>query len=318
MHSGATDYLDINNHLEGELHNLFDRLRSANGDGARTGRLFTIIGPVGGTGASVLAVNLAAALAQQEQTCGLLDFQLRGGDLATLLKCIPRHTVISLAEKASHLDRAMFDQSLIKHECGVHLLAGPEPFSELRPISPQVTKKIVQLARASYPNVVVDLEDVEHAEQVRTLAASDRIIVPLRLDFVSLYRTKKCIEFMLRSSVSKDCITLVATRVGQPKELQISRVVEVLGLPVEHQIPNDPETVNTSVNLGLPLVVASPGSEVAASIVRLAASLLGIRQAAKETAPRSAGALFSMKSVESLLRLLPRTRIAAPCCNENP
>ncbi len=315
VHSGATDYLDINNHLEGELHNLFDRLRSTHSDGAKAGRLFAIIGAVGGTGASLLAVNLAAALAQKEQLCGLLDFQLRGGDLATLLKCNARHTVVSLAEKANHLDRAMFDQSLIKHECGIHLLAGPEPFSELRPISPQVTKKIVQLARMSYPNVVVDLEDAEHAEQVRTLAASDRIIIPLRLDFVSLYRTKKCIEFLLRANVVKEHITLVATRTGQPKELQMSRVVEVLGFPVDHQIPNDPAVVNTSVNLGVPLVVSSPDSGVGASIIRLADSLIGMKHAVKEPA-RSVAGLFSVKSMESLLGMLPFNRTAVPCCNE--
>ena len=43
--------------------------------------------------ASILAVNLAAVLAQGGSRCGLLDFQLRGGDLAMLLKLTPRHTL---------------------------------------------------------------------------------------------------------------------------------------------------------------------------------------------------------------------------------
>ena len=212
VRNGATDYLDFNNNFVGELHNLFDRLSYAQGDGARAGRMFTIMSPVGGTGASVLAVNLAAALAQKEQVCGLLDFQPRGGDLATLLKCNAKHTVVSLADKGNHLDRAMFDQSVIKHECGVHLLAGPEPFSEFRPISPQITKKIVQFARArlSGRRGGGRLEDAEPLpSKCERIVASDRIIIiPIRLDFVSLHRTKKCIEFYFGPNVCQSRISL--------------------------------------------------------------------------------------------------------------
>ena len=192
---------------------------------------------MGGAGASLLSVNLAAALAQIEKTCGLIDLQLRGGDLATLLKSNPRHTLLSLASKAQQLDRAIFDQSLIKHESGIHLVASPEPFTDYRQISPQVIQKVVQFARNSYPNVVVDLEDAEHSEQVRTMATSDRIILPLRLDFVSLCRAKKCIDHLLQSKIDREHIILVANRTGRAKELPLNRVVEVLGLPVEHRIP---------------------------------------------------------------------------------
>jgi pilus assembly protein CpaE len=304
VRSGAVDYLDVNYNFDTELGNLLDRIKTADRDQAGVGRLFTVLGHVGGVGASLLATNLAAALAQKQEVCGLLDFQLRGGDLAMLLKSTPRHTLLSLADKAHQLDRAMFDRSLIKHESGIHLLAGPEPFSDYRQVSPQVIQKIVQFARASYPSVVVDLEDAEHPEQVRALAASDQIILPLRLDFVSLCRAKKCVDHLLRANVLREHITLVANRTGQPKELPVQRVSELLGLPIEHQIPDDPATVNSSFNLGEPLVIASPKSKVAQSIVRLAESLIGIEPDAVEPAP-SLRRFFNFKSAACLLQLLP-------------
>jgi pilus assembly protein CpaE len=258
IHSGAIDFLDIQGDLAPEIRNLIGRLELAAGDSASDGRLFAIVGPAGGTGTSVLAMNLAAVLAQRESACGLLDFHTRGGDLATLLKCRPRHTLLSLAGNAPQLDRAMFDQSLVRHECGIHLLASPEQFSDYRQINPQKIKQVVQFARASFPNVVVDLEDMEHAEQVQTLAASDRIIVALRLDFVALTRTKRCIDHLLRANVPRDHIMLVACRVGQSNELPADRFAEALGLPVAHRIPHDPTAVNSAVNLGVPLVLAAP------------------------------------------------------------
>lgn len=302
IHSGAVDFLDVKGNFESDLQSFVGRVKTAAGDEAKVGRLFTVVGPAGGAGASVLATNLAAGLTTREPFCGLLDFQIRGGDLATLLKCHPRHTLLSLAGKAQQLDRAMFDQSLVKHDCGIHLLASPELFSDYRQIQPPVIQQVLQFARASFPNVVVELEDVEHAEQVRTLAASDRIIIPLRLDFVALNRTKQYIDYLLRASVSRQRITLVACRVGQPNDLPIDQFAEALGLPIDHQIPYEPATVNAAVNLGVPLVIAFPKAKASVSIARLAECLLSGNCAGVEPS-RIRRPLLSLRAAATLLGL---------------
>jgi pilus assembly protein CpaE len=146
---GAVDCLSMNGNIESELRHLIDRLQMAPGDRVRHGRLFTVIGAVGGVGATMLATNLAATVARHQQKCALLDLHWRGGDLATFLNSTPRHTLLSLAGKMDQLDRTMFDHSLVKHESGVHLLASPEPYSDYRQIRPELIQKIVQLARGS-------------------------------------------------------------------------------------------------------------------------------------------------------------------------
>jgi pilus assembly protein CpaE len=299
IHSGASDFLDIKGDLRAEIRLLIERLRAATQDHPAVGRLFTIVAPAGGSGASLLAVNLAAVLAKRQSACGLLDLHLRGGDLATLLKCKPRHTLLSLAAKASQLDRTMFDQSIIKHESGIHLLASPEPFSNYRQINPQLIQQTVQFARVRFPSVVVELEDMEHSEQVRTLAASDRIIIPLRLDFVALCRTKLWIDYLWQSKVSRERITLVACRVGQPNELPVERMSDVLGLPIKHCIRHDPAAVNAAVNLGMPVVLTAPNAKASQAITRLADSLIQDENAVvdSEAAKRSK---FSLKSVSDL------------------
>jgi pilus assembly protein CpaE len=299
IHSGAVDFLDIKADFGRELRELVRRLIAADGEHRVEGKLFTVVGACGGSGSSTLAINLAATLAKRQGSCGLLDLHLRGGDLATLLKLKPRHTLLSLAGK-SQFDRTMFDQALVEHECGIRLLASPEPFSNYRQISPQLIQQAVQFARASFPSVVVELEDMEHAEQARTLAASDRIIIPLRLDFAALCRTKCCIDHLLRASVAKDRITLVACRDGQANELPATRFAETLGLPVNHRVRNDSAVANAAVNLGMPLVLASPSSKVSLAIVGLAESLIGekIRSSPK---PRMQAA-FNLKSAASFFR----------------
>jgi pilus assembly protein CpaE len=183
--------------------------------------------------------------------------------------------LLSLAGKLDQLDRIMFEHSLVRHDSGIHLLASPEPFTDYRQIRPELIQKIVQLARAAYSTVVADLEDCEHLDQVRTLAASDKIIVPFRLDFISLVRTKKFLNHLTSSNVSKAHITLVANRTGQPKELTLTQVEEALGIPVRYQISDDAVAFNEAINLGVPLVIACPKSKAAVGILRLAEGLLG-------------------------------------------
>jgi len=274
VRSGAIDCLDINREFEHELRHLSERVKTEAAE-KRAGRLISVIGSVGGVGASMLATNLAVSLAQNDHGCCLLDLQFRGGDLATMLKCSPKHNLLSLANKGDHLDRAMFEQSLIHHDCGIQLLAGPEPFSDFRRISVELTRKVVQFARATCGNVVVDIEDCVHPEQIRPLVDADWLIVLMRCDYISLYHTKKCLEHFTAAKVPANKIVLVANRQGQVKEVPVKNIEETLGVSVNYCIPNDPDAVTASINLGVPVILSAPRSKVATSILRLSNGILG-------------------------------------------
>jgi pilus assembly protein CpaE len=289
VRNGAIDCLNLNSNFEAELRHLFDRLETTKRQPSVSGKLFTVISAVGGSGASVLAANLAAAIAAREHTCGLLDLHWHGGDLSVLLNANPRHTLLSLAGKAENLDGSMLEQSFVRHDCGVHLLASPEPYADFREIRPELVQKIVQLARGLYSTVVVDLEDCEHLDQVRTLAASDRIVIVVRPDFVSLVRTKKLLQHLLAAQVSQEHISLVVNRTGMAKEISIAQIEEVLSMRVQHRLPDDPAAVNEAINLGVPLVCGCPRAKVAVEIGKLADSVLGIER------PTPAGTWLSSK-----------------------
>jgi pilus assembly protein CpaE len=275
VHAGAVDCLDIARDFERELAELLARVRMISCNGSREGKLYTVIGATGGCGASVLAANLALLIARQQQQCALLDLHVRGGDLAPLLKAAPRYTLLSLAANSEQLDRAMFEQSLFAHESGIRLLASPEPLGDYRAIRPELIQRTVHLARGTFPSVVADLEDCEHPGQVQTLASSDGILLTMRPDILSLYRTKKCIEFLHRSNVPRERLYLVINRVGQPKEITLSQIKSTLGISIAARLPDDPATVNSSVNLGIPLVQSCPDTPISKCIADLANRLIG-------------------------------------------
>jgi Flp pilus assembly CpaE family ATPase len=164
----------------------------------------------------------------------------------------------------------MFQQALTPHESGIRLLAGPELFTGLRNIDPNACQRILTLAQASHPVVVVNSEDAVHAEQVKALACSEKIVLTLRLDLVSLHRAKQHLEFMTRNRVATADIHIVAMGTGHSGELPLKTVKNVLNVSTIHNVPDDSCATTMSINVGNPLVLESPKSKTSRAIAGLA------------------------------------------------
>jgi pilus assembly protein CpaE len=267
IHAGASDYLDTSGNLSDELRRIIQLVTQGRTAARAPGRVITVTSASGGAGASVLASNLAAALASNGGNCGLLDFDLRGGDLAALLNLKPQHSVVDLCRNAAKLDAAMFEQSLTQHASGVHLLAAPPLIDDMHEVTVESINRIIELAVRRFSYSVVDLEDHFHKEQVRLLHLSDRIFLLLRLDFICLQNVLRCLDHMRRMGIDTTRVELVANRCGQAKELSFQQAEEALGCKVGLRIPDDAKTINTTVNTGVPAVLEWPSSRVAKAIV---------------------------------------------------
>jgi pilus assembly protein CpaE len=224
----------------------------------------------GGSGASTLAVNVAAALAREHQRCALLDLKPGRGDLAALLDLRPAFTLADLCVNAARLDRAMFEKLLTPHPSGVHLLASPQAFDGLRLITAQGVGQALDLARKLFPHVVVDVEDCFHEEQVLTLRQAAVVLLVARLDFTSLRNARRILAHAHELGVPPDRLRLVANRHGQPGELAVDEAEEALGMKIAHFVPDDPKAVNHANNAGVPVVLKAPAARVSQRIAQAA------------------------------------------------
>lgn len=273
IRAGADDYLNADGNLDDEIADLVSRISSERIRPAAEGRMISIVPCHVPTDASVLSVNVSTVIAQHVGECALLDFQMRGGDLAMLLKLDPRHTLFDLITQPEGVDEAMFQQALTPHESGVQLLAGPPLFSNFAQMQSHVCQHILGLARSTFPFVVVNSEDILHAEQIRALAGSDEIVLTMRLDVVSLHRAKQHLEYLKRNQVPVDHVHIVAIGTGHTGELPVTPVKKILGVSDIHCVPDDPVASIASVNVGNPLVLESPKSKCAQAITNIAATL---------------------------------------------
>lgn len=274
LHEGADHYLD-EAELEPQLEAVLQRLQIKE-EGIRqpAGRVMALLGSSGGTGASTLAVNLAGVLAREVGRCALIDLKPGIGDLAALLDVKPTHNLADLCLNAARMDRAMFESALVLHPSGVHLLAPPQMYEDIRLVTAQGVNKTISLARDSFRFTVVDLEDCYHEEQVAVLRQSEFVLVVFRLDFTSLRGTKRILDYLDQAGIGGERVRLVINRYGQAKELPLSQAEDALGRKITSLVPDDPKSINAANNAGEPVVFRTPSSKVAQSIVHLANGLI--------------------------------------------
>jgi pilus assembly protein CpaE len=287
IRAGAFDYLDITRDISEQFAQLQARVHAAEfGCKTKSPVFLPVISPAGGCGSTFLSANLACALASLGCNVCALDLKPSGGDLAAMLKLKPRHTLHSLASQGEQIDVSMLEQCLVRHDSGVNLLASPEPFTEIACQSGPFLRRIVQTAGQMFSHVLYEIEDCQTQEAFSLLNLGERILIPLRLDYITVSRTRRCLDFLAQSDVSRDRILLLANRVGRPKDLPISKVEEVLGFSIEHQIPEDSGLANMSLNIGTPLALSHPQSSVSRQLFGLAKAIARRGDAAHDRVPR--------------------------------
>jgi pilus assembly protein CpaE len=161
IRAGADDFIDADGPLNAELADLVARLESQSVCADADSHLITIIPCLSSGDGNFVAVNVAAVLARRSGGCVLLDFHMRGGDLAMLLQLAPKHTFLELVRQRRNIDQSMLEQALTQHDSGIRLLAGPDMFSEMQDIQLHVSQQILDIAKSLSPYVVVGIEDIQ-------------------------------------------------------------------------------------------------------------------------------------------------------------
>ncbi|QEG39619.1 AAA family ATPase [Roseimaritima ulvae] len=271
--AGASDALIWRSDLRDQLAKLMHRLRADQTGTSRSGKMITVV-PSGDLGdANLLSVNLAATIARCTGDCGLIDLHLRGGDLATMLKLAPTHTLYALLTQKQGVDESMIEQTLAAHATGIRLLASPKMFSRLNNVHASLCRPILRYLKASRPCTVVNTDDAIHAGQLRALALSDAVLVTTRLDIVSLARAKETLRFLQANHSSHIDLHVVAMRSGHISELPVKAVCKLLEITELVCIPDDPVAITASLNIGNPLVHEYPQSAFATAIQHWAEKL---------------------------------------------
>jgi pilus assembly protein CpaE len=236
----------------------------------RTGRVMTVFSPKGGTGKTVVATNLAAALTKAEgKRTLLLDLDLQFGDAAIVLGLEPETTIYDLVVAPGELDSEKLAGYVTKHQSGLDLLAAPLRPEDAELVTEGKVTNLLEVARGSYEVIVVDTSPFFHGPMLATLDRTDELFVLCGLDVPTLKNVRLAMQTLELLSFPASRVRYVMNRANANVGLKTREVEAALKVKISHELPSD-QTVPLTVNRGIPAVLAEPRSDFAKAIFALA------------------------------------------------
>jgi pilus assembly protein CpaE len=237
-------------------------------------QVITVTGPRGGCGKTVIAANLAVALARVSEKVALVDLNLWGGDVAMLLDVAPKRTLGDLLPGFGGIDYDVVDSVMSKHTSGVSVLAAPLTGTfDGSTLSRYMVQSILEALREHYEYTIVDTGYANLESTLSAMDYSDLILVVVGMDLPRLRDGKLYLKNLLAANYPKEKIRVIVNRASSSKEISPSDVETILEFPVTTQIPSDDALVGSSVNLGQTFVSANPNKPVAKAVLTLAETM---------------------------------------------
>ncbi len=239
------------------------------------GKIFLVFSGKGGTGKSMLAINLAATLAaDSESRTALVDFDLQFGDVGVLLGLDASRNIHQVIEAFPNID-ADFVEALMPEAPGnaFRVLLGPQSpeFADL--VTGAQARTILEILQGSFDYVVVDtsshfdevtLEAIEHAGQV---------VVLVDLSLPSIKEAKLALRVFNRLGIPSGRIHIVVNRADVSLGITPAQIEATLDKKIVARIPNDAKLMLKSIHRAEPVVALFPSSEMAARFRELAGEL---------------------------------------------
>jgi pilus assembly protein CpaE len=235
------------------------------------GRIVTVSSMKGGSGKTVVATNLAVALAQRSDgPVALVDADLQFGDVAVMLRLSAVRTIVDAIPAMDSLDAQFLRSLLVRHEpSGLHVLPAPLDPSLAERVSGSDIVQILDGLRSFCSHVVIDTPAQFNDVVLAVIEASDDIVVVAGMEVPNIKNTKLGLQTMQRLGVPESKLCLLVNRSNSKVALDVKEVERTLGMKARAHIPSD-ILVPQSVNRGVAVVLDAPRSDVTRSFEALA------------------------------------------------
>lgn len=243
------------------------------------GTMVVVAGAKGGVGTTTLAVHLALAAqeASPRRSVCLVDFDLQGGDVRSLLDLTHRRSVGDLIDVADDINARQLDDSLYLHPSGMRILLPPRDGEQAEDVSGHVARRVLGAIRSRFDTVVVDVgTQVTEATAVATEMAA-QVVVVATPDVPALRAANRLVGLWERLQIRKDGIGVVVNRASRESEVQPDLVGKVVTVPLlKTTVPSDFREMEAAANTGSPSRLGD--GPIRRAVDRLAGELKIVRE----------------------------------------
>ncbi len=267
----------VRSDLEAALQRVWElkKIRSAAPD-ADKGRMVTVAGLKGGMGATSLAVNLAATLAETHpERVVLVDLGRPFPDVAKYLDLGNLNNFVDLAENLNHLDAGFVLKTLSPHKAGLSVLHGCNTLAEWKVINQQFLAKLWAILRSTFDWVIVDLGHWLDEIYLNTIQEADQVLLLVDLQIPNVKNLKSLWGILQSEGIAADKVNIVVNRYQkiEGSDLAMEGLQRIKHQPVFFSLPYDFEAMSEAINHGEPLLEVAPRSKVCRSVRQLVEEL---------------------------------------------
>ncbi|MEJ7766017.1 MAG: AAA family ATPase [Acidimicrobiales bacterium] len=230
------------------------------------GRVYAVASATGGCGKTFMATNLAYFLHTHgggSRVC-LVDLDLQFGEVSTALRLRPRYTIFDALEREEdepEFLQAHIEEYLSVHETGFHVLAAPRDPVEAERVTPADVVRIVEAVSRRFDHVVVDTPAQLSEIVTVALDLSERLFVMTTLDLPSVRNMSVFLSTLERLRIPTESIQLILNKAESDVGIDISQVEKLFPQGFRAVLPYSKE-VSRSINLGTPVMAASPQADI--------------------------------------------------------
>jgi pilus assembly protein CpaE len=247
---------------------------------ARGSRCWSVTGAVGGSGATTIAIETAAALAADgrggPRVC-LVDLNLADGSTAAYLGATPGMLLTEAASAAERIDASLVQAFAAPVGAGFDLLAAPRNPQAFMQVRPEVVCRLLEVACQTYDSVVVDVPRLRQTWTLDVLAGSDEVLVVSELTVPALLSARALageIEADLQGACQpKLILNRLTSRMFGPAP-SLAEAEKALQRKAAGGVTSDWEAAAASVNLGGSIRQQRPKSKIVKDIERLVDDLI--------------------------------------------
>ena len=268
---GADDYISKPTELSEIIARVQTLLALEDTRFLNQGRIAVCIGAKGGVGTTVLAVNLATALAMNaEGSTVLVDACFQFGGVQTALNIRSSNNLSDLLPYASHLESEIVNKVLAPHQSGLEVLLAPSKLEEMEVIQPAHLKGILTKLQEMFDYVVVDAWPFLNSLTLAVLDQAHTILLILTPEVSSLHRARLWLNVAEERGYAPSRVHLVLGQDRGQAGFSHEEIARLLGYPLLCSFPYEPRLVSRALNRGVPLMLGSNGGPLKQGFWRLA------------------------------------------------
>ncbi|MDO8985758.1 AAA family ATPase [Cypionkella sp.] len=255
--------------------------------GDRDAVVLPVHGLAGGCGASTFAANLAWELATLSKTDAprvcLIDLDFQYGSAATYLDLPRKEAVFDLLTDTGHADSDTLLAAMLTFNDKLHVLTAPSDMLPLDIVSPEDIGRIIDMARANFDFVVIDMPRTIVAWTETVLSRAHVYFALMELDLRSAQNVLRLVRALKAEGLPHEKLRYVLNRAPKFTDLsaksRVKRMAESLDITIEVQLPDGGAQVTQANDHGLPLSENAGKNPLRKEIQKLAKSLFDLNKA---------------------------------------